>query len=135
MALNSNTNEPLLLIILNNIYCLFFQYFVTYLYFDHESCTINTLVLTMVKSDLENIEEKEETIGYQHILLYTFSNLSLTNLSFDPFPNKPCFLHVCSTSLLKTMREKEKLLVMSYFSFSHSVFYPFEELFFHFHQT
>ena len=30
---------------------------------------------------------------------------------FDPFPNKPWFLHVCSTSLLKTLWEKEKLLV------------------------
>ena len=32
-------------------------------------------------------------------------------------------------SLLKTLWEKEKLLVMSNFSFSHSVFYPFEELY------
>ena len=39
-------------------------------------------------------------------------------------PNK-LFLHVCSTSLLKTLWEKEKLLVMTYFSFSHSVFYPY----------
>ena len=41
------------------------------------------------------------------------------------FPNKPWFLRFCSTSLLKTLREKEKLLVTSNFSFSHSVFYPF----------
>ena len=46
----------------------------------------------------------------------------------NPFSNKPRFLHVCSTSLLKTLWEKEKLLVMRYFSFSHSVFYPFEDL-------
>ena len=39
----------------------------------------------------------------------------------NPFPNKPWFLHVCSTSLLKTLWEKEKLLVISNFSFSHSV--------------
>ena len=32
------------------------------------------------------------------------------------------------TSLLKTLWEKEKLLVMSNFSFSHSVFYLFGEL-------
>ena len=44
------------------------------------------------------------------------------------FPNKPWFLRVCNTSLLKTLWEKEKLLVTSNFSFSHSVFYPFEEL-------
>ena len=35
---------------------------------------------------------------------------------------------ICSTSLLKTLREKEKLLVTSNFSFSHSVFYPCKEL-------
>ena len=35
---------------------------------------------------------------------------------------------VCSTSLLKTMWEKEKLLVTSNFSFSHGVFYSFGEL-------
>ena len=46
----------------------------------------------------------------------------------NPFPNKPWFLRVCSTSLLKTLWEKEKLLVTSNFSFSHSVFYPFKEL-------
>ena len=47
---------------------------------------------------------------------------------FNSFPNKLCFLRVCSTSLLKTLWEKEKLLVTSNFSFSRSVFYPFGEL-------
>ena len=46
----------------------------------------------------------------------------------DPFPNKPRFLRVCSASLMKTQLEKEKLLVTSNFSFSHSVFYPLGEL-------
>ena len=46
----------------------------------------------------------------------------------NSFPNKPWFLRVCSWSLLKTLWEKEKLLKMSNFSFSHRVFYPFEEL-------
>ena len=46
----------------------------------------------------------------------------------NPFPNKPWFLRVCGKSLLKTLWEKEKLLVTSKFSFSHSVFYPFGEL-------
>ena len=40
----------------------------------------------------------------------------------------PGFLHVCSTSLLKTPLEKEKLLVTSNFSYSHCVFYPLGEL-------
>ena len=46
-------------------------------------------------------------------------------LTINPFPNKPWFLRVCSTSLLKTLWEKEKLLVNSNFSFFHSIFYPF----------
>ena len=49
-------------------------------------------------------------------------------ICFKPFPNKPWFLRVCSTSLLKTLWNKEKLLVTSNFSFSHSVFYLFRGL-------
>ena len=45
----------------------------------------------------------------------------------NPFPNKPWFLRVCSWSLLKKLLEKEKLLVTSNFSFSHSVFLPFRK--------
>ena len=45
----------------------------------------------------------------------------------DPFPNNPWFLHVCRTSLLKTLWEKEELLITSNSSFSHSVFYLFRE--------
>ena len=48
--------------------------------------------------------------------------------SFNSIPNKPLFLCVCSINLLKTLWEKEKLLKMSNFSFSHNVFYPFREL-------
>ena len=50
------------------------------------------------------------------------------DLNVNPFRNKPWFLRVCSTSLLKTLQEKEKLLVTSNFFFSHSVFNPFGEL-------
>ena len=45
------------------------------------------------------------------------------------FPNKPLFLHVCSTSLLKTLWEKEKLLIFP------QCFLPFWRTFHHFHQT
>ena len=62
-------------------------------------------------------------------LLHLLQLTGLTTVNYvylNPFPNKPWFLRVCSTSLLKTLWEKEKLLVTSNFSFSHSVFYPFE---------
>ena len=59
-------------------------------------------------------------LGWYHLQIYLHA--------FDPFPNKPWFLRVCSAWLLKTLWEKEKLLVTSNFSFAHSVFYPFGEL-------
>ena len=46
-----------------------------------------------------------------------------------PFPNKPFFLCVSSTSLLKTLWEKEKLLEKSNFSFTQKCFLPLGELF------
>ena len=46
----------------------------------------------------------------------------------QPFPKQAWFLRVCCRSLLKTLWEKEKLLVKSNFSFSHDVFYLFGEL-------
>ena len=47
---------------------------------------------------------------------------------FNPFPNKLWFLCVYGTRLLKTLWEKEKLLIMSNFSFTYSIFYPIGEL-------
>ena len=44
---------------------------------------------------------------------------------FNPFPHNDSFWCPWETSLLKTLHEKEKLLVMSNFSFSHGVFYLF----------
>ena len=51
----------------------------------------------------------------------------------NPFPNKPWFLRVCCTSLMKTQWEKEKLLVTSNFSFS-QCFLGVWITFYHFHQ-
>ena len=51
--------------------------------------------------------------------------LKVWDLGSKFVPNKPFFLLVCNTSLLKTLWEKEKLLVTSNFSFSYSVFLSF----------
>ena len=48
--------------------------------------------------------------------------MSNSGRSFNPFPHNDTFWHHWETSLLKTLWEKEKLLVASNFSFSHSVF-------------
>ena len=102
------------------------------------------------KSLWKSLWEKENMLVYQHFLLVLqcfqpcqiifhhfhhiwfviMEKLSIhTCQSFvNPFPNKPWFSRVCSTSLLKTLWEKEKLLVKSNFTFFHSVFYPSEKL-------
>ena len=52
---------------------------------------------------------------------------SFTINLFNPFPSKPLSLRVCSACLLKTLWEKEKLLIKSNFAISHSVLYAFVE--------
>ena len=51
-------------------------------------------------------------------------NLEKLRLKVNPFPHYDTFRHPWETSLLKTLWEKEKLLVTSNFSFSNSVFNP-----------
>ena len=57
------------------------------------------------------------------------------NLLLKPFPNKPWFLRVCSTSVLKTLWEKKKLFVKSNLSFFAQCFLPIWRTFGHFHRT
>ena len=67
--------------------------------------------------------------GFLWIHNYTISYfVSCITDIHQPFPNNPWFLRVSSTSLLKTLWEKKKLLVTSNFFFYHSVFYLFREL-------
>ena len=61
--------------------------------------------------------------------MFDFTSPFCVGSTFNPFPNKPCFSCVCSTSLLKTLWEKEKLLITRNFSFTHSVFYSSGELY------
>ena len=67
-----------------------------------------------------------QSVGCSIITLLQMSEGSL--VFFNTFTSKPWFLCVCSTSLLKTLGEKKKLLVTSNFSFSQSVFYPLRKL-------
>ena len=69
-----------------------------------------TLYHTIPNSnDPENIVGKGENAGNQHFLLFQqcFLTFPKQNSIFNPFPNKPWFLHVCRTILLKTLWEKE----------------------------
>ena len=87
---------------------------------------------------VENTVGKGEIARYEQFLLFPqcFQKTCLPGASkgvivwewVNSFQSKAWFLHVCCTSLLKTLWENEKLLVMSIFSFSHTVFNPFGEL-------
>ena len=104
----------------------------------------------------ENIVRIGEKTGKQHFLLFPQYFLSFPQNKFhffdliyfvickcfqiwsglnlvvwyrvNPFPYKPWFVRVCSKMSLKTLWEKDKMLLTSNFSFFHSVFYPFVEL-------
>ena len=78
-------------------------------------CFLPDMALFFILSALENV------------VCNLFQFLSSGN-GFTLFQTSPGFLGVCSTNFLKTPWEKEKLLIMSNFSFSHGVFYPFAEL-------
>ena len=89
---------------------------------DHDWLPVPKLLLLLMPSFLVT-----------EIRIYNPFTLHFWDLkTLNPFPNKPWFLRVCSTSLLKTPREKEKLLIMSNFSFS-QCFLPIWRTFCHFH--
>ena len=60
-------------------------------------------------------------IAFAHSFLYPIKYRNYHLSIIKPFPNKPWFLAVCSTSILKTPWEKEKLLLTNNFSFFLSV--------------
>ena len=60
--------------------------------------------------------------------LFPFLVFYSSEHKINPFPSKPWFLCICSIHLLKTLWEKEKLLVTSNFSFSLSILHPFGKL-------
>ena len=79
---------------------------------------------------LENVQRNDN-----NFILFQVHNQKNDRVhSMNPFPSKPLFLSVYSRNLLKTIWEKEKLLVMSNFSFS-QCFLPIWRTFHHFRQT
>ena len=75
---------------------------------------------TVSQNIIQTIQSTPLFLGLNKLfLIYNFKHFK-----FD----KPLFLRVCNTSVLR-VSEKEKLLVTSNFSFSHSVFNPFVELY------
>ena len=70
----------------------------------------------------------DKTRNYTVRLKHQIGLIQQESLRFNTFPSNALFLRVFCTILLKTLWEKEKLLLTSNFSFFHSVFYPFREL-------
>ena len=69
---------------------------------------------------------------WERVKVFYFGPLTQTTLTSKQCSNKPLFLRVCNSSLMKTLWEKEKLLVMSNFSFSLQCFLPICRIFHHF---
>ena len=61
----------------------------------------------------------------ERFFFFFFGVVKSCQLFDNPFPHNDTFWCPWETSLLKTLWEKEKLLVTSNNSFSHGVFYPF----------
>ena len=82
--------------------------------------------------DISFIEQEEEI----QVLHFTHGLISIQQPIFMPrsvdsvfnlLPSEPVFSLVCSKSLLKTLLENVKLLIISNFFFSHSVIYRFNK--------
>ena len=71
------------------------------------------------------------SISNSFLFLHFFllCKLISVNAKFNSLPHSPDFKRPCIRSLLKTLWEKEKLLVVSISSFSNTVFYTFQNKF------
>ena len=94
-------------------------------------CTVpeNPIILSAIKFSNANAFYLDNCATFRPLQNEGFGGYTgITLFVHLSFQNKPWFLHVCSTSLLETLWKKEKLLITSNSSFSHSIFCPFGEL-------
>ena len=92
----------------------------------------NEIMLNLFKSDLYSIICSwlliwesfidQEAIFNSGLKTQKFDKVNVSLCHFNLFTNKPLSLSVCRKTFLKTQWAKEKLLIMSNFSFAHSVF-------------
>ena len=101
-------------------------YFKPTFFFAHTVCLTSPFKPSFNDHELlKKLWEKEKMLVtgvFSPLPTMFFFPIKYTNLHFNPFRNKPWFLLVCSRSRLKTLWEKEKLLVTSNFSSFHNVF-------------
>ena len=72
--------------------------------------------------DIYSVSMTQMTQSSNFVIQIYLLSLRINQL-INPFPHNDAFWRPWETSLLKTLWKKEKLLVTSNFSFSHSVFY------------
>ena len=96
-----------------------------------KACLINIHLLVPSQDHLQRSRSNIKVTRVQKMAVsgaFVFHKHILLKYSFYSFTNKPWFLGVCITSLLKTLWEKEKWLVASHISFFQQCFYPFWEI-------
>ena len=91
--------------------------------------TQSPVLANLMDKTFKNIVGNVENAGSQHFLPFPqcFPSNKRQNHLFTFFQRSPGF-YVSAVQVLKTLREKKKLLITSNFSFSHSVFYLDGEL-------
>ena len=67
-------------------------------------------------------EYTEKVIIYGFLMVYSYFSFRIFKQVVNPFSNKPCFLHVYSTSLLKTLEKGEIVCNKQFLLFSQSFF-------------
>ena len=88
---------------------------------------VNFRIGSLVHTFLASAARKQNRNRFVEIL-WTWFPTDVTKYALNSFLHNDTFWRPWQASLLKTLWEKEKLLVTSNFSFTHSVFYPWREL-------
>ena len=99
-----------------------YQHFLLFPQCFHKAFTSSAskVVIVWYRDNLRCIRTGSQLLMMANFTCYYLMPFAGHNI--NTFPNKPWFSRVCSTGHLKTLWEKEKLLVKSNFSFSYSVF-------------
>ena len=86
------------------------------------SYKMSATLYDQLKQVCENHVKSNISAFLEYPLIWWYVCICQLLMTLSPSPNEQWFLCVCSTSLLKTLWEKEKLLITSNFSFSYNVF-------------
>ena len=69
----------------------------------------DNIALKIIKERQKNIKTDKHFVDFYDIFFHRERKSSKGGYILNPFPNKPWFFCVCSTSLLKTLWEKREI--------------------------